>query len=90
MNRKPAIVIDNGYQSIKAGLSDEFEFSVWFPTLIGEPKSPDMIIGVDQKDFFVGNEIEGKWDLLNIHNPISAGEITNWSSMKKIWEYTFE
>jgi actin-related protein len=47
MIKNPAIIIDNGTQTIKAGLADGFEHSVWFPSIIGEPKSADMIIGVD-------------------------------------------
>jgi actin-related protein len=47
MIKNPAIIIDNGTKSIKAGLADGFEYSVSFPTIIGEPKSMDMIIGVD-------------------------------------------
>jgi len=47
MIKNPAIIIDNGTRNIKAGLADGFEHSVCFPTIIGEPKSVDMIIGVD-------------------------------------------
>ena len=70
MIKNPAIVIDSGTKSVKAGLADGFEYSVQFPTIIGEPKSADMILGVDQKDFFVGNEVSSKRDLLNIYHPI--------------------
>lgn len=47
MYKNPAIIIDNGTLNIKAGISDEFEPSAIFPSIIGEPKSADMIIGVD-------------------------------------------
>jgi actin-related protein len=47
MIKNPAIIIDNGSKTIKAGLSDGFEYSVSFPSIIGEPKQADMIIGVD-------------------------------------------
>lgn len=47
MIKNPAIIIDNGTKNIKVGLADGFENSVSFPTIIGEPKSADMIIGVD-------------------------------------------
>lgn len=90
MTKNPAIVIDNGTLNLKAGFADTFEHSVCFPTVIGEPKSSDIILGVDQKDFFVGNEIEGKMDLLNVSYPIQKGDIIQWNNMKKIWEFIFE
>lgn len=82
MIKIPAIIIDNGTQTIKAGLSDGYEPSVNFPSIIGEPKSADMIIGVDQKDFFVGNEVNGKKDLLNLYYPVQKGDIVQWNNMK--------
>jgi actin-related protein len=47
MIKNPAIIVDNGTRNIKAGLADGFEHSVYFPTVIGEPKSADIIISVD-------------------------------------------
>lgn len=70
MNKNQTIIIDTGSYKTKIGYQDELYPSVIMPTIIGEPKSQDIIIGVDQKNYFIGNETLGKEELLTISRPI--------------------
>ena len=90
MTKNLPVIFDNGSGFFKAGFSEDFNCSVNFPTIVGTPKNENLIIGMDQKDFFVGNEANTKRNLLNIKNPIKKGLIQDWSKMLKIWEYTYE
>lgn len=70
MFRNIPVILDNGSGIFKAGFAEDFNCSVTFPTIIGTPKNSDLIIGMDQKEFFVGNEAQSKRNLLNISHPI--------------------
>merc|ERR1712072_1078384 len=55
----------------------------------GRPKMPGIMVGIDQKDSFVGEEAQGKRGVLHLKYPIEHGIITNWDDMEKIWHHTF-
>jgi hypothetical protein len=44
--------------------------SLFPPTIIGKPKFPGVLVGMDQKEFYVGNEAKGKKHLLKDHSAI--------------------
>lgn len=83
------MVIDNGTGCCKAGLSGEDAPRTKFPTLVGKPKMPSIMVGMDQKEAYVGQEAEAKKGVLNLRNPISHGIITNWEDITKIWHHTY-
>lgn len=82
-------MIDNGSGNIKAGLSGEDAPRIKFPTVVGKPKMPSIMVGMDQKEAYVGDEAEQKRGVLHLKNPITNGNITNWEDMIKIWHHTF-
>ena len=90
MNKKSAVIMDNGSGVFKAGFSEDFAPCVTFPTIVGKAKDPNLMIGMDQKEFYVGNEAASKLPLLNIVKPIERGVVQNWSAMEQIWQYSFE
>ena len=85
----PCIVIDNGSGYIKAGFSDEEGPSSIFQTIAGYPKYPLVMIGNDNKDYYVGIDILIKRGLLELNYPIEHGAIKNKDEMEKIWNYIF-
>ncbi|KRX00350.1 hypothetical protein PPERSA_10849 [Pseudocohnilembus persalinus] len=85
----PAIVIDNGSGFCKAGIAGDDAPRSQVPTVIGRPKQPGLMVGMDQKDTYVGNEVESKHEVLNLSYPIDNGEIQNWDDMEKIWDHIF-
>jgi actin, other eukaryote len=50
---------------------------------------PSIMVGMDQKEAYVGDEAEAKKGVLVLKNPISHGIITNWEDMTKIWHHTY-
>jgi len=84
-----ALVVDNGSGMVKAGFSGDDSPRAIFPSIVGRPKHPGIMVGMDQKDTYVGDEAQGKRGVLKLKYPIKHGIITDWDDMEKIWHHTF-
>jgi len=84
-----AIVIDNGSGICKAGFSGEDAPRSVFPSIVGRPKFAGALVGVDQKEVYVGDEAQKKRGVLKISYPIEHGVVKDWDDMEKIWNQTF-
>jgi actin, other eukaryote len=55
-----AVVIDNGSGMAKAGFAGDDAPRSVFPTVVGRPKMPGIMVGLDQKEVYVGAEAQLK------------------------------
>lgn len=83
-----AVVVDNGSGMCKAGFAGDDAPRAVFPTLVGRPKMPGIMVGLDQKEVYVGEEAQLKRGVLKIENPIDRGFVSNWDDMEKVWNHT--
>ncbi|XP_005092009.1 actin-5 [Aplysia californica] len=84
-----AVVLDNGSGMLKAGFGGDDAPRAVFPAIVGRPKYRGVMVGMGQKDCYIGDEAQSKRGMLSMRYPVENGIVNNWDDMEKIWHHTF-
>merc|ERR1711909_90274 len=84
-----ALVVDNGSGMCKADFAGDDAPRAVFPSIVGRPRHVGVMVGMGQKDSYVGDEAQSKRGILTLKYPIEHGIVTNRDDMTQIMFETF-
>jgi len=84
-----AVVLDNGSGLVKCGFAGDDAPRAVFPSIVGRPRHMGVMVGMGQKDAYIGDEALTKRGIMTLKYPIVHGVITNWDDMEKVWSHAF-
>ncbi|XP_059031017.1 beta-actin-like protein 2 isoform X2 [Mustela nigripes] len=84
-----ALVVDNGSGMCKAGFGGDDAPRAVFPSMVGRPRHQGVMVGMGQKDCYVGDEAQSKRGILTLKYPIEHGVVTK-INREKMTQIMFE
>ncbi|XP_032976821.1 actin [Rhinolophus ferrumequinum] len=83
------LVCDYGSGFCKVGFSGTEAPVAVFPTILGKLRHDNPLVGMEEEDWFIGEEVQRRREKLSLQYPIARATITNWDDMEKIWHHSF-
>lgn len=81
------IIIDIGSGHLKAGFASDDAPRNLIPMILGKAKSKGALVGMDQKEWYIGQEAIAKKQFLNLEYPVKAGRIQDIGQMEQIFTH---
>lgn len=75
---------------MQTGFAGDDAPCVVFPSLIGQPRNKNSMIGIGQKDMYFGDEAQAKRGVLRLSHPVNRGMVRDWDAMERLWEHIFD
>ena len=82
------IVIDTGTGRTKCGFADQVKPRI-FPSVIGRPCHFGVMVGMGQRDYYIGEEAESKRGILRFSPVVQKTRIVTQYNVEKIWHHCF-
>jgi actin-related protein len=76
--------MDIGSASLKAGFAGDDAPKCYVPMIVGQPKDPAAMVGMEFKDYYFGHEAISKREKLHITEPVQNGIIQDIGLIEKI------
>ena len=86
-NNYSTVIIDIGSGETKAGFGGEDGPRNTFNSLVGIPKMPGCMVGMEKIERYVGDEALSKLEIMNFNAPIQRGEIADWDKFETLLHY---
>ncbi|KAI8500204.1 actin [Branchiostoma belcheri] len=83
----PAIVLDCGTDSVKAGFAGEETPRAVVPTVVGTPRHQNVFIGADQQDCYIGDNAMARRGVLSLRHPIVNRYVKDWDDWEKVMHH---
>ncbi|MHA2036038.1 MAG: double zinc ribbon domain-containing protein [Promethearchaeota archaeon] len=83
------IIVDIGSAYVKIGFAGEPSPRFVFPCITGTEKYKSVMVDVNARSIYVGNDVSRMRGVLKITHPIQRGAVMSWDSFYEILNYIF-